>query len=279
MRHFPKLKNLTRCAPGTCNVTAPPRLIFNPSYALCVSAVKAKIVKIGELADFRRFRSRCTRDLRKAKSAYADFRSRFDVLSSFDICKLVIDSSFGIREFVIGSGSSLPGFLRGRILDSGRQRAFVGAFYDAEGSEKKSRSEVNGVIAGVELDQAGNNRKRRVLADNGPKETDHEIANGKRHTKLLANRRPRAHRRSEQDQAQDDVRQIMREGVVMFVVAARNVEKRENTEHHVQNACDNQNRFPPLAPHAPSYVGRANRQPVVHPALRFGGLAPGRLRD
>src|SRR4026208_2308313 len=73
MRQFPKHKKLTRCAPGTCAATLPPRLISRPPFALCAFALDSEIVKIGEFTDFRPIRPRCTKDLRKTKSAYADF--------------------------------------------------------------------------------------------------------------------------------------------------------------------------------------------------------------
>jgi hypothetical protein len=41
--------------------------------SVCSCSTPGKIVKIGELADFRLMRPRCTNHLRKSKSAYADF--------------------------------------------------------------------------------------------------------------------------------------------------------------------------------------------------------------
>src|SRR5688500_4631648 len=77
MRQFPKSQNVTHCRPSTCMAIATTRLISCSPGVLSRSAsfpslpsVKRslpKIVKIGELADFRRFQPRCTRHLRKRK--------------------------------------------------------------------------------------------------------------------------------------------------------------------------------------------------------------------
>jgi hypothetical protein len=93
-----------------------------------------------------------------------------------------------------------------------------------------------------------------VLSYDCAEETDDEIANSKRYAERLSDGGPGAHSHTEQDQLQDDVRQVMAEGVVMFVVAAGDVEERQNAENHVQNTRDNQNCFPPLAPHSLRYA-------------------------
>ena len=137
---------------------------------------------------------------------------------------------------------------------SSRQRALIGALQQAEGREEKAGGEMNGVVAGVKFDEARDNDERGVFSDDCAQEADHEVAGSKRDAELLPYDGPGTHGHSEQDQPQDDVRQVMCEAMVMVVVAAGNVEEGQNAESHIQNARDNQDRFPSLAPHASRYA-------------------------
>jgi hypothetical protein len=111
------------------------------------------------------------------------------------------------------------------ITDLSGQRAPVRAFQDAEGGEEKASGEVYAVVAGVKFNETRDNDQRRIFFDDDAQKTDNEVADGERETQLLSNDGLRTHGHSEQDQPQDDVRQIMGEGVVMFIVAAGNVEE------------------------------------------------------
>ena len=62
---------MNTCGGGGCSKTV--ARARSPQFA--PASTQSKIVKIGELADFRPMRPRCTKYLRKPKSAHADFRS------------------------------------------------------------------------------------------------------------------------------------------------------------------------------------------------------------